>query len=408
MGPLSIAAAVALCALQTASAQSDPITMQDISNRIWSQLVGNQCHPFGNYALDRDMNLPPCIAEQVIALSCERMTQALEPNAPEANRNAYKDCLLNEPSTFLRDQRNCLLCKGLTKTHSPEQNEYYRTAFRKATEKFSASTPTGSLWSMTEIDKDSNAYRELPVTKPIKVSNETMAEFFRDLAGPSKLGSFRLEGAQQIGASAETKNGTSKTVKGPMQCQDPVGQEIEVIMPTGGRPTTGAGNDTRATEVKVMHVSQWNYFSFTSSTNFTYAYSWQPPVRVAGIRGRPATQEDVKTLPNGAGCGSCEKLISPEQISKAAAATVEDASELGISLLDKTAQVSGGVEGQISEAVQEKIEVAVYQEQKRNVTVSTNPPARDAQGGIRFKTPDSTRVRGQRPGNAVPNSCSQN
>lgn len=144
----------ALAILDVASAsviKRQVLKDKDIAGRIaGGAKIGDQCHPPGTYELGGEKVIPPCLAEQAIALKCEIITH-LSSNSSEANRIAYHKCLVGHGSSYFLDIQGCLACK---KTHghlSKEQYDWYLQRWTAGYEAFEKDVvPKTNMWTYVE------------------------------------------------------------------------------------------------------------------------------------------------------------------------------------------------------------------------------------------------------------------
>ncbi|PFH57361.1 hypothetical protein XA68_15165 [Ophiocordyceps unilateralis] len=109
--------------------------------------LNDACYPqgTGRYSIPTKELMAPCMAEQLIALSCEQATQALSNVNDEKRMRAYKDCLLG--GSYLSDQRGCLECKHAHNMISQRQFNWWIQTWNSAVEAFrSADPPKKSIW----------------------------------------------------------------------------------------------------------------------------------------------------------------------------------------------------------------------------------------------------------------------
>ncbi|KAM3502804.1 hypothetical protein MY11210_008954 [Beauveria gryllotalpidicola] len=346
---------VASAALQTVGAQPvGNFSAGDFVDRIDGNVhkVGDSCHPLGAYRLgDGNVLAPPCIAEQASSSYCEKAT-GVGGAQTEEQRKAYRDCLFGPLSTFSSDQKGCLKCKVANKFLTQQQADFFGAAFDKGNAEFKNDLAASGLWNTVQKHLDWAAYDKLPKfqesdRKDIKVPVE---EYFKDAVKPQRFGEYTLNGTTDKGPT----DALPPVLEDPIENRDPMGQEIEAIVP--------GANSTAEFSTVLLYQAQINFFHFKSGGEFTFGCIKEELIRISNVRVKPATQEEIKSLPNADNCTSCKKKsASRENIDKAAAGPATAASEETKFVLDKIESETKASDksGQIDPAAQDKIGEAV-------------------------------------------------
>lgn len=185
----------------------------DLVNRIEGnkKVLGDQCHPFGTYQLGGSKVIPPCISEQAISLKCEIVTK-MSKNATVAARNAYKECLTEQSSSYMDDVMGCLACKSSHNFHSKEQDSFWREKYREGIEDFKKDPqpPRDMLWAgyiqaaigRTKCTGKANeqlqgwqCFDKLEPASGVATKNLTVEEYYPNRK-PQNVGRFTLEGKE--------------------------------------------------------------------------------------------------------------------------------------------------------------------------------------------------------------------
>ncbi|KAM3425854.1 hypothetical protein NHJ13734_009869 [Beauveria thailandica] len=353
-----LVAVMASAALQSVGAQPlGNFTTGDYIGRIEGNVhkVGDSCHPLGTYRLgDSSLIVPPCIAEQAITSWCEKATGVGGDQTPDMMK-AYRDCLFGQGSTLLSDQSGCLDCKVANKFLTEEQANFFRGGFEKGNDAFK-NTPSAPspLWNTVQKYLDWAAYDKLPKLHDSARNNTKVPveEYFKNAVTPQSFGQYALDGNDDQCPT----DALPPVLQDPIENRDPLGQEIEAIVP-------GANNAAEFSTV-TLYQAQVNFFQFTSGGGFTFGCIKEELVRLSNVRVKPASKDEIKSLPNAVNCTSCQqKSVTRQSIDKAAASPATPASDQGqfvlsmiASIIDQSGQITAAAQQKIDNAVAEKFE----------------------------------------------------
>lgn len=189
-----IAVAAVIAALQRAAAQ-DTWTTDQLSGRVNPQLIGDSCHPRATWTLGGSDTIPPCVSEQLVAMSCESMTRALGARENPARMNAYRDCLFGKGSSYEADLFGCLKCKAKHQMHSSAEDAFWKKYLKQEIAHFKGASPLrDSLWDMVVAAVPWHQYPRHDEGQKQAERNFTIQEYYPDAPKSQHVGEFTLEG----------------------------------------------------------------------------------------------------------------------------------------------------------------------------------------------------------------------
>lgn len=335
----------AFAALQGVSAgpmNAKRANVNEIAHRLPDKkVVGDACHPLGEYTLGGNQLIPPCVSEQILTSQCEGVSGVMNPGSGKENQAAYKDCLFGKGSTFENDQQGCLECKKAHNHLTPEQVEFMQSRVKKGNEAFK-SAPEGLVWDSTQKYINWDEYNRLPSPqeKDTSKKNSPVEEYcVSKPEGPQNIGAFTFNGTKY----PVSDNDTSASVPEPITRPDPIPQRQVALVQQG------------ASIMKVAVTIVTKAVLTIRSNTIIYAAIREVPEVVPDVAPVDATKEEKQALPE---CVACQKNSSKAIQGSEVTSTVTVASKVELevlSVVEKEAKVSKIGAGQLSKEGVDKV-----------------------------------------------------
>lgn len=303
--------------------------------------LGDQCHPIGTYTLGGGELIPPCIAEQAIALKCEALTAPGRAGAngtsPE-QRAAYKSCLSGQGASYFQDVKGCLACKQSHGFLSDQQAKFLTDRYTEAEADFSrAANSSQTVWDIVSgrigghrcLDRttgreinDWPCYNQLDQPSGIAAKNTTAKEYYVNAPASQNIGQFTLNGTQypEVGEGATL----SQALVDVYEVVSDISYVYDVRVSGDQRNVSSKFESHTQVKISQQFSQIKNLFNFTKPDTFTIVSTISAPVPIANsTREVPAEKAAAVQLP---ACNKCSAIaVSLEDSRNMAAVGIKPA-----------------------------------------------------------------------------------